>query len=430
MREQRGEKRLLRWINWLCVIVFSIFSYTFIAVYQSPLLEAYYDKIATGKLEYNGHVVAAITTTLLVLLALWLNRYTKFQREWSAMAYLPSSLLLAFITDIEPAIYTGVGTSVVTWVWILVIGLSIYTFMAFIMHNFLFAKIKNLQMEGHRIVWRNLLLFAIFFCTIGGLSNGNDNFKHEALAYSYFKRGDLDAALNVASRSLNASHDLTAARAFYLANKGSMAEQLFFYPQYYGAEGLLPSPDRSSPFPPDTVYSTLGLARNEDETAVDYLRRVIDKDSIPSRMIADYYLCSLLLDKRINEFVKELPRFYDIKSGKRLPQHYKEAIIYYVTTIGDYEITFDADSMRSELLIMGLLDWDYGERIPEHYKDAIKEYTLSSQEFGNMLDVDSLGKMYVSMLELERKYPQLHIRSNFIRKHFGHTYWWYFAYDD
>ena len=147
-------------------------------------------------------------------------------------------------------------------------------------------------------------------------------------------------------------------------------------------------------------------------------------------MIADYYLCSLLLDKRINEFVKELPRFYDIKSGKRLPQHYKEAIIYYVTTIGDYEITFDADSMRSELLIMGLLDWDYGERIPEHYKDAIKEYTLSSQEFGNMLDVDSLGKMYVSMLELERKYPQLHIRSNFIRKHFGHTYWWYFAYDD
>ena len=75
MREQRGEKRLLKWVNWLCAIIFSVFSFTFTAVYQSPLVEVYYDKVATGKLEYNGYVVAAITTTFLLLLALWLNKY-------------------------------------------------------------------------------------------------------------------------------------------------------------------------------------------------------------------------------------------------------------------------------------------------------------------------------------------------------------------
>ena len=68
MREQRGEKRLLKWVNWLCAIIFSVFSFTFTAVYQSPLVEVYYDKVATGKLEYNGYVVAAITIVIILVI--------------------------------------------------------------------------------------------------------------------------------------------------------------------------------------------------------------------------------------------------------------------------------------------------------------------------------------------------------------------------
>lgn len=429
MREQRGEKRLLKWVNWLCAIIFSVFSFTFTAVYQSPLVEVYYDKVATGKLEYNGYVVAAITTTLLLLLALWLNKYAKFQREWSAMAYIPSFLLLAFLTDIEPAIYTG-GASAASWVWVFVIGILVYILVAFLLRNLLFAKIKDLQTEGHRIVWRNLLLFTLFFCVVGWLSNGEDNFKSEAAAYSHYKRGDVDAALNVASRSLNASHELTAARAFYLANAGEMGDRLFRYPQYFGAEGLLPALQQTSPLSPDTVYAALGYERLPDESALNYLRRVVDTDSVPSRMVADYYLCALLLDKRVTEFVEELPRFYDISNGESIPMHYKEALVYYVTAIGDFEITFESDSLRSELLIMGLLDWNYGEDIPEHYKEAFKDYALSSQQFDSIVDADSLGREFARMIELEKEYPQLHIRSNYIRKHFGHTYWWYFGYSD
>ena len=107
MREQRGEKKLQRSVNLLCACVFAIYSFTFIAIYQSPLLEALYDKVATGKLNYNGYVVAATATTILLLLSWWMNKLARFQREWTAMAYLPASLLLAFITDIDRTIYTG-----------------------------------------------------------------------------------------------------------------------------------------------------------------------------------------------------------------------------------------------------------------------------------------------------------------------------------
>ncbi|MBR5892812.1 MAG: hypothetical protein IKZ37_04155 [Bacteroidaceae bacterium] len=429
MREQRGEKRLQRWVNGLCACVFALFCFTFVAVYQAPLLEALYDKVATGKLQFNGYVVAAIVTTLLVLLTWWLNRLARFQREWSAFAYLPACILLAYITDIDRSIYSG-GSSPMPWLWIFIATFALYALIAFLLQRVLFAKIKNLQMEGSRIVWRNLLLFVIFFCLTGWLTNSEEGFKHEAAAYSRYKHGNAGAALNVARRSLDATHELTAARAFYLAECGQMGDRLFAFPQYYGAEGLLPAMRQTSPLSSDTVYARFGLLRNEKEPAVDYLRRAVENDSVPSQAAVDYYLCALLLDKRLTDFVEELPRYYDVRSGEELPLHYKEALIYYVTTIDDCEIDFRADSLRSELILMGLLNWNYGQDVPQHYKDAFKDYALSSADFSNMLDVDSLGREFVAMLELEKKYPQLHIRSNFIRKHYGNTYWWYYTYSE
>ena len=429
MREQRGEKRLQRWVNGLCACVFALFCFTFVAVYQAPLIEALYDKVATGKLEFNEYVVAVIVTTLLVSLTLWMNRLARFQREWSAFAYLPACLLLAFMTDIDRSIYSE-GGNIMPWVYIFASGLLVYALFAFLLQRVLFAKIKNLQMESNRMLWRNLLLFVLLFCVTGWLSNSEEGFKHEAAAYGRYKRGDLNGALNVAKRSLDATPELTAARAFYLSESGLMGDRLFTYPQYYGAEGLLPTVKQSSPLSPDSVYSKLGLQREKDEAAVDYLRRVVEKDTLPSESVADYYLCALLLDKRLTDFVEELPRFYDIHSGEELPMHYKEALIYYVTTIDDCEISFQSDSLRSELLLMGLFNWNYGEEVPQHYKDAFKDYVLSSEDFSNMVCADSLGREFIGMLELERKYPELHIRSNFIRKYYGNTYWWYFTYSE
>ena len=139
MRDQRGEKKLQRSVSLLCAIVFAIFSFTFIAVYQSPLLEALYDKVATGKLNYNGYVVAATATTILLLLSWWMNRIARFQREWTAMAYLPATLLLAFMTDIDRNIYTA-ETEYLSWTIILLIGFLIYAFFAFLLQRILFAK--------------------------------------------------------------------------------------------------------------------------------------------------------------------------------------------------------------------------------------------------------------------------------------------------
>lgn len=176
----KEEKRLQRVVALFCATLFALFSFLFVAVYQSPLLEVLYDYVATGKLDYNGYLVAAVISPLLTLLALWLNRIAKFQREWTAMAYLPSVLLLAFITDIDRSLYVG-GWSSTSWIVIFSVAMFVYAALAFVLQRVLFEKIKNLAMSTNRMIWRNLILFVIMFCLAGTLSNGEENFKREAL---------------------------------------------------------------------------------------------------------------------------------------------------------------------------------------------------------------------------------------------------------
>ena len=102
------EIRLFRMVRIVCAVVFVIFSFTFLSIYQAPLLEVVYDITATGKLQYDENITAAIITFVLLIVTLWLNKYAKFTREWEAMSYFPSCVMLAFITNIDRTIYNGV----------------------------------------------------------------------------------------------------------------------------------------------------------------------------------------------------------------------------------------------------------------------------------------------------------------------------------
>ena len=137
------ERRLQRVVAVFCALLFALFSFSFVAVYQAPLLEVFYDEVATGKLEFNAYLVGGIASLTLTLIALWLNRLAKFRREWTAMAYLPSALLLAFVTDIDRSLYTG-GSFSLMWVIIFAVGIIIYCFVAFVLRKMLFDLIQHL----------------------------------------------------------------------------------------------------------------------------------------------------------------------------------------------------------------------------------------------------------------------------------------------
>ena len=377
------EKRLQRVVATVSAALFVVFSFLFVAVYQAPLLEAFYNSISTGRLQYNPWMVGGIVSLSLTLLALWLNRFTGFKREWTAMAYLPSSLILAFITDIDRTIYTG-GGSMKGWLLILAAVVPVYAIFSFMLRRMLFESIKSAAMSQNRMLWRNLMLLILQFCLVGTLSNSEENFKRETRVASFYNAGMVDKALEVGYKSLNASRELTAMRAYLLANEGLLGERVFEYPQYYGVEGLFFPSEQTSPFVPDSVYSLIGATPAEGESAVEFLERTMYADS--ANVVArDYYLTSLLLDRRLVKFKDEVLAIYGAKGLDALPKHYREALLLYAdidtTAAGDY---------------------------------AINDATML--------------KRLQRMRAEEALHPDLYVRSNYVRRYYGNTYWWYFIY--
>lgn len=362
-----GEKRLQRFITTFCALFFALFSFTFVAMYKSPVIEIVYDGVATGKLQYNGYILSGVLTILLVGLALWLNRFAKFRREWTAMAFLPSALLLAFVTDIERTVFTG-GASLSGWLWVFVAGLFFYAFLAFLFGRMLFEKIKNPNMAANRIVWRNLVLLSIIFMLVGYLSSSDKNFMREALQYKHYRAGESEAALAVGAHSPLASQQLSAQRAFLLSLRGELGERLFEFPQYFGAEGLLPAVERTTPIAPDTVYAHIGLVRDSLETAEDYLARAVSGDSV-SIVAREYYLVSLLLERRIVDFADAVYEYYNM--GDSLPRHYREALVLYSHVVPEYSIPFDDLSLRAmlEKMVEEAGDKDSRVLFSPHFKE-------------------------------------------------------------
>ena len=378
------EQRLQRVVATVCAALFAVFSFLFVAVYQAPLLEAFYNEVATGKLQYNPYLVGAVVSLALTLLALWLNRFAKFRREWTAVAYLPSALVLAFITDVDRTLYVG-GRSYFGWIMIFILGLLVYFALSSLFGKILFEKIKDVSMTMNRVVWRNLLLFVLLICLVGTLSNGEENFKRETRLMSYYNSGEFAKALNVGKNSDDASRELTVMRAYILAANGLLGEHFFEYPQLYATEGLLPSMLRTSPLVPDSVYALLGATPMCDEKPETFLSRMAHSDSATTAA-RDYYLTSLLLEKRIFKFKEEINDLYGFESVDSFPKHYREALLLYADIADSTEtVTFkiDDEAMSARL-------------------DALRSE--------------------------ESKHSDVFVRGNYVRRHFGDTYWWYFLY--
>ena len=378
--KNKEEIRLQRVVMALCAILFAVFSFLFVAEYQSSLLELLYDKVATGKLEYNGYVAGGVISLALTLLALWINKYTGFKREWIAFAFMPSALILSFITDIDRSLYVG-GYDYIKWIIVLVAGIIVYALFSFVLRRVLFAKIKNIAMSANRIIWRNLVLFVILFSLVGFLSNGEENFKREARVASYYKEGDIESALNVGSLSNVASHSLTAQRAYILAKNGMLGEKVFEYPQLYKAAGLIPERTQVSPLVPDSVFALLGISPSQDEKPMEFLKRAVMNDSV-SDAVKDYYLSGLLLDRQIVEFTDAVKEFYPDTELNKLPKHYQEALMLYAS------IDENATSVNNQ----------------------------------------AMQEQFDALLALEKEHDDAFVRANYVRRRFGRTYWWYYLY--
>lgn len=375
-------------IRLMCAIVFLSFSFVWLYCFQADVLAAAQHVLSKGLTTYKPFVGAILITLVLQSLQLIVYALTRLRKRSHALTYLPSMLSLAVITDVNSDV-DGQYTLGPLW-WILPIVIALWLLLVFVA-RMLQSVEPDAEPKGlfSRAMWINMLTMALLIIIVVALSNSNAVFHYRMRAEARLLSGDYEGALQMGAKSLESDADLQMIRMYALSRTGELGERLFAYPVSSHSEAMLPVEGKSKfvMYPSDSLYKFLGARPKGEMTTARYLELMQRRDSAVDHRIADYELCGLLIDKRIDDFVCQLRRYYsegDTLDIDRLPRHYREAMTLYT-------------HLRSRPVVV--------------YHNSV-------------MDED-----WKNLQELEAQYPDLTERKGRVEEQYHDTYWYYYEYE-
>ncbi len=379
----------------VCAVCFLTLSFLWLYWFQGDLLAVAQHSLSGGVTHYERTIGAVLITLALLLLQLAVHGVTRLSRFTHALTYGPSFLGLAFLSDItivgaapdvcppSPGVCPPTVTVGHLW-WLLALLLVLWGVAVWLAREMMpFGREEN-QSTGlfSSRTWANLLQMAAMMLVVAAIGNTNavDHFKaHAEIALMC---GDDDEALRVGEKSLETDAHLTMLRAYALSRRGLMGERLFSYPIAGTSEDLLPSRHRPLILPAETIWKHLG-ARPAFPMKAQRFFHCLKADSLASRAVADYELCSLLIDRKLDAFVRLLPSHYDITA--HLPRHYREALVLY----------------------------------------AHKHSAGAGRDVPQMVD-DEMEQEWQQMQQLKSQYPEGSAQQLKMLEQYRHTYWYYY----
>lgn len=369
-------KRTVRTMIIACGILFSVFSFVYLYVFQRYVLEAVHFTLSEGKTHFAPLPSALVITALLLLLRCAVNGFLKLRGNIRSLSYLPSFLVLCALTSVGRGIYMQQYRTV--WVWLLPLLIVLFLLVGYGVRR-LFRSYTVEESQPIKLVNCNLAVLLLMCLMTVWVGNTDRSFHHELEAEHYLRMRNYDAALQVGSHTGEATQTLTALRALALSHSRKIGAELFRYPQAYGAEGLFFPNDslQTLRYTNDSVYYHIGVRPYRGESHVHLLHDACYKDSVGKYTALDYYLAALLLDKRLDAFAEALNDFYSLDD---LPRYYDEALTLY-----------------------------------QALHPSVPAFVTDSTSL----------KRYDAYVQLKAETPAAE-RGNRTRQAYGDTYWWYF----
>ena len=366
----------MRTISMVCSLLFAIFSFVYLYIFQADILETLHFSLAHGRTVYAPFASSMILTIAFMGVNFCVSNYFKLEGKFHFLSYIPSFIFLVSLTDIRRGIYSEHYSSYNYWLYpLMVVVCLLFLFLG----KRLFSITSNSNKDLYVLLNSNLSFLLLFFLLTIGFGNSDADFHHEIEMEHQIRSGNMEQALEVGEGSLQSTRTLTALRAMALAQKGELAERMFEYPQYYGSNGLIfpNDPMQVQRYTNETLRDMLGVDINASSNLKEQFARACH-DETGKYLVLDYYLCSLLLDRKLDTFVQELDFFVDIDES--LPKYYKEAIVMYKASHADCKLESHSG-------------------VEDRYKDYcwLKQTKSSSMDY----------------------YKQL-------REQFSETYWWYY----
>ena len=384
----------------VCDIVFCIFTFVYLFCYQAPLLAMEQHMLSHGVTTYNFTVGAVIITVILYLLKKFLKdillkvlslsdpsrsktsgieMFANGLYAYPAMLLLPSTLLLAFLTDIDP--HRTYGFDFGKWILLIPAMLVVASAAMILVANSDSEATAEKKQTGLRKIWKNCLIVLAMMLFVGASADTDKALHHHLKMECYIIRGDYQAALQVDRNGCCTDSVKTMLQAYALAREDKLGEKLFEYAPMGGSEALLPNGTSTKclMLNEKQMYAFIARPLKENVSTKDYFR-IMKKKKLAKRPMRDYELCASLLDKDIDAFAKLLLS-YGLHDVSRLPKHYREAMVLY-------------SHMRSAPLM--------------NYKDDV-------------MDAD-----YQDFMNIIKQNPDMSQRKALAESSYGTTYWFYY----
>ncbi|MCH3993676.1 MAG: DUF6057 family protein [Prevotella sp.] len=369
MRRNKNSTITMRVI---CTIVFLLFTFCYLYFYQNDILAVEQHVLSCGKTHYNRILGAILITVILYFLQLGVFALTGLRKRTHAMTYLPSFVLLLFITAVSPRIDEGFSFG--AWLWLFPLILILYILGVMFARGFQTIE-PEMNSTGifSQLTWTNLLEMVIMMICVGLFSTNNEIFHHRMRAESCLIQGDWNGAVKATAGLDTADSSLTFLRAIALSHEGKLGEKLFEVPVTGGSTAMLPNGKsvKCMMYPLDSVYLWLGKRYTEYMSPLHYLHFSY-KHHTAKKAAADYLLTSYLMDKNLDAFVATVGKFYNLDSV--MPKHYREALILYTHHRAKPKIIYHSSVMDADFQ-----DYQTLEKIP----NPMQRQTAIRDTYGN-----------------------------------------------
>ena len=316
-------RRLAQRLPVLCALYFEVFAFIYLLLLQRDVLAQAQYQFSEGEELYHPLVGASLCTLLLMGLAVLLARFMHWlPLRLKAAPWFPSFFLLGLLTHWRFPQYGDLGSSP-SWIYL---GVLVVAYGVMLLLGDIFMDSSKERETASTYVWPNLLLLALFSLVTVSLSNTDERLHHTLRSIRLAAEGNYDQILIIAHNQQHPTRQLSAATAFALSQQGLLGEQLFAYPQPFGASGLLPQRGDTLLFAPyvRSIGNHLGFLKT-DRTPDSLFYEAAFRRPHVKPALRNYWLCALLLDRNLPAFRSSLLESDTLSSA--LPRHYREALL-------------------------------------------------------------------------------------------------------
>lgn len=388
----KSTQHMASFLSIACFVLFVAYSISMYLCHQSTIVPLTY-YIQSGcpsmSITYTASeswVSALLGTLLCIIPAIVFLRCLHFPLRLKALAFLPSYVVLGLITGISPSGVTSVENDIPIFSSIALLVLSV----VLIFLGQLYHEDRGEHAPMPNYLGSNIFLscLGMLFCVM--LTNKDRELHVQLGVADAIHHNDYARVDKLLSGETATNNTITSIQVLSLSKQGMLADKLFSLPHLKGSISMLPDRTPSSKVfhTPTLVYNQLQAVPVGVCTDVRaFLGKALERrmeflsdttstaaDTLRARPLVDYYLCAMLLDREVELFTAELPKYYQMDA--ELPQHYREALSLY----------HNADSFSEPLVNDAEMDsiyCDYLNTMEEYSDNPLVQHKICNRDYPN-----------------------------------------------